>query len=225
MLRGTKQTLLEGIAVSVLAIVVVGLTIGIVETADVNGAMESGTGHYTILEGGTCEDDESGIVGEFVLEGEVHRNVEGNFRVVIRSRTTDRNTGDGGTIVLVHALEEHVHIETGSYAEIIAQADLIAGAHVEAVRVEGVSGGLAALNVLAVLNNVHITGTRNDLCKGLGAKEHQGCCKKTYKKLFHSYLENITYTNFEDVAMKLVILTRGKIQQAEIEAHIHQDTL
>lgn len=178
----------EGIAVPILAIVVVGITIGEVEAANGKASVEGGTGHHTILEGGTGKCDETDIVGEMILEGDIHGHVEGNFRVVVRSGSTDRNTGDGGTIVFINALEEHIYIETGGNAEIITQTNLIAGAYIEAIGMEVVCGALATVCVLGLLNNVQITGTGNNLCEGLGAQEHQGCCKKGCKNLFHVIL-------------------------------------
>lgn len=170
----------ETIGVSVIGIVVVVSLVFInMDGADIDSPVIGGTGQNATLENGAGEEAESEITAEFEGIGQIHGDVEGELGITLGNGTADKGTASG----IIVRVQQHVCIETGSYTQTGYDGNVVAATQIETVVRDGICFGIAGGSGF---RSEQVTGAGSELGVGLGTDEHQGCCKKSCKNLFHN---------------------------------------
>ena len=150
-------------------------TIAVIEAQEGNAAGHGGGAGNTYLEGGAGIKQEGGVVPKIKLVVDVDGHVQSEFTVAAGHIIVGPGCAAGGSFTV----NQHIQVETGSHTQTGHDGHVVAGTQIETVMGDGV-------RVTRLFRSEEITGTRDDLCVGLGADEQQGCCEKGCKNLFHN---------------------------------------
>ena len=174
------QVDVETIGVSVIGVVVVVSLVFInMDGADIDSLVIGGTGQDATLENGTGEEAESEITAEFEGIGQVHGDVEGQLGITFGNGTADKGTASR----IIVRVQQHVCIETGGNTQTGYDGNVVTATQIETVVRNGICLGIVGRSGF---RSEQVTGAGRELGVGLGTDEHQGCCEKSCKNLFHN---------------------------------------